>query len=287
MNCSERGLHFMCNDECLFGVLALPLGASKEVGVLIVVGGPQYRVGSHRQFVLLARRLAQAGYAALRFDVRGMGDSTGEFPGFELLEPDIEAGIGALMREVPSVRRVVLWGLCDGASAALMNAVALHNLAGLVLLNPWVRYADTEARTQVKQYYARRLLEPAFWRKLLAGQVQMGAAFSELTLKLRQGWRPPPKSKAMPVDYRDRMARGALNSGLPQLYILSGRDYVSAEFLEFSRMHSALRKLWQLEGVERLDLPSADHTFSSSEVRIQVEDGTLDWLDRLARRGSQ
>jgi alpha/beta superfamily hydrolase len=45
--------------------------------VLVIVGGPQYRAGSHRQFTLLARSLAEQGFAVLRFDYRGMGDSTG------------------------------------------------------------------------------------------------------------------------------------------------------------------------------------------------------------------
>ena len=39
--------------------------------MVIVVGGPQYRAGSHRQFTLLARHIAAAGYPVLRFDARG------------------------------------------------------------------------------------------------------------------------------------------------------------------------------------------------------------------------
>src|SRR5690349_24048098 len=52
-------------------------------GVLLVVGGPQYRVGSHRQFALLCRRLAGRGVPALRFDYRGMGDADGAARTFE------------------------------------------------------------------------------------------------------------------------------------------------------------------------------------------------------------
>ena len=48
-----------------------------------MVGGPQYRVGSHRQFTLMARAFAAAGYPVLRFDYRGIGDSEGESRGFE------------------------------------------------------------------------------------------------------------------------------------------------------------------------------------------------------------
>lgn len=53
------------------------------LGLLMVVGGPQYRVGSHRQFVLLARDLAAAGIPVFPFDYRGMGDSTGQARDFE------------------------------------------------------------------------------------------------------------------------------------------------------------------------------------------------------------
>ena len=54
-----------------------------QTGVLIIVGGPQYRVGSHRQFVQLARALASNGIATMRFDYTGMGDSQGKKAEFD------------------------------------------------------------------------------------------------------------------------------------------------------------------------------------------------------------
>lgn len=107
MNPGEHALTFDCAGAALQGVLACPARPA-ATGVLIVVGGPQYRAGSHRQFVLLARRLATAGYAVLRFDVRGMGDSEGEAGGFEALSDDIAAAADALQAACPSVRRIVL-----------------------------------------------------------------------------------------------------------------------------------------------------------------------------------
>ena len=67
----EEALVFGCGGEALVGVLARP-DAPAARGVLIVVGGPQYRAGSHRQFTHLARELARNGIASLRFDYRGM-----------------------------------------------------------------------------------------------------------------------------------------------------------------------------------------------------------------------
>ena len=151
----ESALVFPCEGDRLVGVVG---AGHRDLGVVIVVGGPQYRAGSHRQFVLLARHLAAQGFPVLRFDVRGMGDSEGAQRPFDALTPDIAAAIAALQSQQPQVRRVVLWGLCDGASAALLY---LHErpdprVQGLVLLNPWVRSEASLARTHVKHYYRQR-----------------------------------------------------------------------------------------------------------------------------------
>src|SRR5882672_7230784 len=103
----ELPVLFHCEGDQLVGVLARP-DQPRDVGVVVVVGGPQYRVGSHRQFILLARTLASEGIACLRFDYRGMGDSEGEARSFESVDADIACATAELTRLVPSVRRVVL-----------------------------------------------------------------------------------------------------------------------------------------------------------------------------------
>jgi exosortase A-associated hydrolase 1 len=115
----ERAVTFKCGGDIIVGILHVP-AIPVDLGVLVIVGGPPYRAGSHRQFVLLARVLADAGIAVLRFDCRGMGDSSGDQRSFEGVSQDIAAAIAALLRHASGVTRVVLWGLCDGASAALL-----------------------------------------------------------------------------------------------------------------------------------------------------------------------
>src|SRR6185312_9356840 len=153
-------------------------------GVVIVVGGPQYRVGSHRQFVLLARALANAGIACLRFDYRGMGDAEGPFVGFTDVGADIGAAVDAFLARVPTLERIVLWGLCDGATASVFHAAADPRIAGLALFNPWVRTQAGEAKTALKHYYARRLADPAFWRKLAAGRLRWRDSARDLGRRL-------------------------------------------------------------------------------------------------------
>ena len=76
MSVEEVPFIFDCQGESLIGILHQPVNAA-SIGILIVVGGPQYRVGSHRQFLLLARSLSANDIPVLRFDYRAMGDSGG------------------------------------------------------------------------------------------------------------------------------------------------------------------------------------------------------------------
>lgn len=275
MNFAEETVRFDCENETLFGILARP-ELPADLGIVVVVGGPQTRVGSHRQFVLLARALAAAGYPVLRFDVRGMGDSSGDQRSFEALTSDIGAAIDELQSANPTVKRVVLWGLCDAASAALLYCDETRDsrIAGLCLLNPWVRSEATLAKTQVKHYYGQRLLQKEFWAKLLSGRLNVVHSVAELLRKLGQA-----TAKIEPqLGFQERMARGWNNFTGPILLILSGDDYTAKEFLEYEASAASWRGLLEQAGVTRFDLPNADHTFSSQDWRNSVENACLDWL---------
>jgi hypothetical protein len=71
---------------------------------------------------------------------------------------------------------VVLWGLCDGASAAAMYAPGDARVAGLALLNPWVRTEGGAAKATLKHYYRSRLLDPGLWKKIASGRFDAAQA---------------------------------------------------------------------------------------------------------------
>ena len=179
MSFVETALQFDCQGEKLLGILSSPTGSTPPTGdgVIIVVGGPQYRAGAHRQFVSLARSLASQGTTVMRFDVRGMGDSSGPLWNFESLTDDIGAAINAFIEHAPNAKRIVLVGLCDGASAALMYLQDTQDqrVCGLCLLNPWLRSEQTLAQTHIKHYYWQRITSADFWRKALSGGVGLKA----------------------------------------------------------------------------------------------------------------
>ncbi len=282
----ERALAFVCGAETLVGVLSVP-ACPQATAVVVVVGGPQYRAGSHRQFVLLARALAEAGHAVLRFDVRGMGDSGGEARDFESVSDDIGCAVDALKRAMPEVRHVVLWGLCDGASAALMYVERRREpkVAGLCLLNPWVRSETSLARTQVKHYYTRRVLQREFWIKLASGGVAAGALrdLGRSVLRSMSRGRSESAGSGTPASadsrvYQDVMAAGWQRFAGPVLLVLSGDDYTAKEFIEYIAADPHWRGAIGRPLLRREDVAEADHTFSASASRRQVEALTLEWL---------
>ncbi|MEF8700317.1 MAG: hydrolase 1, exosortase A system-associated [Candidatus Accumulibacter sp. UW26] len=299
MKCVEQALVFPCAGELLPGVIALPQEASLAptghhpragageglagCGVLIVVGGPQYRVGSHRQFLLLARRLAAAGYPAMRFDYRGMGDADGAMRSFEDVSSDICAALDAFQHVCPSLRRFVLWGLCDAASAALLYVHASHDprLSGLALLNPWVRSEASLAKTHIKHYYGQRLLQRDFWRHLLSGRMALLDAVRGLLRSALAAGRSGSVDGPARHTFQDRMAAGWREFSGNILLILSGEDYTAKEFLEFSASSPAWAGLLDSTSVRRIEVSGADHTFSTRQWRAAVEDATLAWLDSL------
>ncbi|MFP4560550.1 MAG: hydrolase 1, exosortase A system-associated [Thiohalorhabdus sp.] len=277
----ERPFAFQCAGHTLCGVLHPPAAPSAARGVLVVVGGPQYRVGSHRQFVLLARHLAEQGIPALRFDYRGMGDSEGRLHEFAEIEADIRAAVDAFFERWPDLEEVVLWGLCDAASAAAFYGFQDRRVAGLVLLNPWVRTEAGEARTRLKHYYLARLREPAFWKKVLRLRWQPRRSLGHLLASLRTlGGReragPAEDWRQMPLP--QRMLHGLERFPRPVLLILSGRDLTAREFEDTVAASKGWRRWQASPRVDTRRLEEADHTFSRRVWREQVETHTADWL---------
>lgn len=282
MNYTEVAVPFECQGEWLLGLLAQPETPS-DTGVVIIVGGPQYRVGSHRQFVLLARTLAQAGFAVLRVDYRGMGDSTGAGADFSQVTADVGAAITAFQAQLPRIKSFALWGLCDGACAALLYWNETHDprVTGMCLLNPWVRSEASLARTQIKHYYTQRLMQREFWTKLVRGEVAANALAGLVTSfgRMRQASRTPVGAN-LPFQTKMAMAWREFKGGL--LLILSGEDYTAKEFLEYVNSEPAWSFTLAQPNLVRRDITGADHTFSELRYSRLVETLTENWLKDLS-----
>lgn len=287
MNFVERPLAFPCQGDWLYGILSLPT-ASAARGVLIVVGGPQYRVGSHRQFTLLARHLAAHGIPTMRFDYRGMGDSQGDARSFEDINDDIRAAVDEFFAMAPGLQEVALWGLCDAASAAVFYAASDPRICGLALLNPWVRTDAGIARAYLKHYYLKRAFDPELWRKIGHGHFNVMAALRSLLTMLGRANRPhkrPGEGSGLGATgittslvLPERMHEGLRRFNGKVLLVLSGNDLTSHEFSALAKTSRKWRNLLHGPNVQKRQLADANHTFSQEAWRNQVALWTTDWI---------
>lgn len=281
MNYSESVVAFACEGEQLLGIVSRP-AAPTDCGIVIVVGGPQYRVGSHRQFVLLARFLAREGVTTLRFDYRGMGDSSGDFRDFIAISSDLRAAVDALQHANPVLKRIVLWGLCDAASAALFYAPTDQRIIGLVLANPWVRTVAGEAQAYLSHYYRSRFVDATFWKKVFNGQFDFVGSIGSLAGTLKKAMaNETPIRTASELPLRERMYEAWARFSGDILVLISGEDLTAREFTDMVAASPQWRALVEGPRVSTHELPAANHTFSREEWREEVASVTAKWIKAL------
>jgi exosortase A-associated hydrolase 1 len=222
--------------------------AEATEGWVLVVGGTQTRVGPHRLYERLATRLAEGGAAVVRFDRRGVGDSPGEDRGYLHSGADIAAATAALRAAFPHLQQINGFGLCDGATA-----LALHGRAAgierLVVANPWVvePQDDLPPAAAIRGYYARRLLDPRAWARLLRGGVNMR--------RLARG-----VARSATRDDASLAARFA--EGLPTItrLVLAEGDGTAQAF------EGVWRQLDSAPAVETVRIATASHSFADADA---------------------
>ena len=279
---NEEPIVFDCASEQLVGIIH-HTDTRSDIGVLIVVGGPQYRVGSHRQFILLARRLAENNIPVMRFDYRGMGDSSGSLRNFEDVSTDIHSAIDVFIKNQQGLERIIIWGLCDAASAALFYAYTDERVIGLVILNPWVRTVEGLNETYIKKYYYNRLFDISLWKSLVTGKLRLSSVASFVADIIK--WMKNKIFKMQTVENSkttlpDRMLFGLKRFKGGLLIILSGDDLTADEFLRVSE-----KKDWKGAITEKnattIIINDANHTFSTQIWRDEVERSTIQWVRGL------
>jgi exosortase A-associated hydrolase 1 len=222
-----------------------------------------------------------------------MGDSYGEPRTFEHVHDDINAAIEHFLSVVPGLQQLVLWGLCDGASASLAHAALDRRVTGLVLLNPWVRTEAGIAGAYLRRYYFRRFFDPDFWSKVRRFELDVVASVASAVRLMRAALgvqstgaaagtegatadgvdSPQPLPVRMLADLRRYAGR--------VLVILSGDDLTAEEFRRTTVKSRAWRRELAKPRVTRQQLSPANHTFSREVWREQVASWTVEWVRSL------
>jgi dienelactone hydrolase len=172
-------------ENHLFGVLTRPMGEPTRPAVVMFNAGCVHNVGPNRLSVTLARALAAEGFASLRFDLEGIGDSILRRPGRENhpypegATEDAHAAIRYL-REAHGYKRFIALGLCSGAHTAFHAGLKFaEDLQDLILINPYAFYwkegmsLDVVTKLADAKSYKKSMRDPSRWLKLLRGDVNV------------------------------------------------------------------------------------------------------------------
>jgi len=125
------------------GTLTMPDGVEGQVPAVILItgSGAQNRdeeLMGHKPFKVIAEYLSARGYAVLRCDDRGVGESTGDMAHATTLDfaQDVEYQLDYLLMkpELFDPRRIFLFGHSEGATVAAIVASRRKEVAGVAML---------------------------------------------------------------------------------------------------------------------------------------------------------
>lgn len=270
---NRRHFTFDCAGEVLAGSLELAPG---KTGLLIVSGGNELRSGPFGSHAALADKVARAGFPVMRFDRRGVGDSSGTNATFADSGEDIAAAVLAFRTHVRGLGQIVAYGNCDAASA-LMLATG-KGCDALVLANPWTFEPEVEPEAAapaadepqpqmtpaaIRRHYLRRLTDPRALLRLLTGKVKVGQMAESLVEAVKPA--PPPSSLSQ------NMAEGLKAFTGPVTLLIAENDRTGQAFLDcWDKADPRLRKC-----------PGAGHSFAEPQARIWLQGQILGALRGL------
>jgi pimeloyl-ACP methyl ester carboxylesterase len=147
----EESVHFSSGNLTLAGTLLVPGGTQRHPAVFLFHGsGPQGRDLS------TARWFAEQGFAALTYDKRGVGESTGDFragPFMDLCDDGLAAVEYLKSRKEIDPRRIGVWGLSQGGWLGPLAASRSADISFVIAVSgPGVSPGE-----QMLVYYANEL----------------------------------------------------------------------------------------------------------------------------------
>jgi pimeloyl-ACP methyl ester carboxylesterase len=264
----------------LVGILSHPDGGKARTiplpAVIVLNAGVLHRVGPHRLHVALTRRLARRGFASVRMDLGGIGDSvaSSDAPTFrESAVADTRAAMTSL-GEALGAHRFVIFGVCAGADNAIATALADERVGGIVLVDAAV-YATPRSMARELR---RQLGLPGGAPQALrwAARLTRNRLRRDLA-RVRRGLRAEP-----PTEGRENPPLAAFRS---QLRTLADRGvrvlsiYAGIHGENYNHDDQLYELFPELRGrIDRAYFPEANHTFTQLADQAALIDATEQWI---------
>ncbi|OAF13596.1 hypothetical protein AYJ54_43490 [Bradyrhizobium centrolobii] len=274
----ERVAHFG-PEKALVGIVAEPAEQPNEnkLAVVILNTGTIHRVGHHRMYVSMSRKLARTGCTVLRFDFSGLGDSSPHLSDQPLLQSNL-ADIGTALEWLQTTRgvsRVILVGLCSGADHAILYGFSDPRIVGLVLIDP---YIPPTARYFL-DYLSRRLRDVRSWRNFRLHKSKLVRRLYEHLSQVLHREGGPQHLVYQGVDARDSLEKAyeaSAQAGVKLLVICTGRHHAPRQTYR-EQFISAFSKVSFGASLHLEFFQDADHTFSSVKSRSELDELVTSW----------
>jgi dipeptidyl aminopeptidase/acylaminoacyl peptidase len=254
----EIPLTLECENQQIVGILHLPKEKRKIPLVVLVHGWSANKLGTWSAFfVKAAREFSKNGFAVLRFDFRGSGDSEGGFEDQSITSmlKDLDAVITQVSEKYPEVdnSKVCLIGHSQGAYISFLQATKDKRIRCLV---SWMG-----GLSDVKDFWGKTWLEEIERR---------GYIYTWLDYKLTKKYVKDSLKYSLVKNYRRIRA--------PTLFVYGELDdsVPPSEGLKFYKKIKVPKKL--------VILKELDHVFSGEKVKKHVIRITLQWLNKWIKK---
>lgn len=156
--------------------------ATPHAGILFLHGWSGDRTGPHRLFARFARQLAERAFLCMRPDFIGRGLSDGESSEASItrMTENAQTALNALRQRLPPGAPIAVAAICSGCKVAIALTSKNQDIKKLLLWSPEsmgsLRSSATGFRKTLGALstYARKLVRPETWKKILTGKIQTG-----------------------------------------------------------------------------------------------------------------
>lgn len=260
----------------MFGILTLPEqvppGARPFPVFVFLNAGVLHRVGPLRMYVRLARELARHGFAALRVDLSGVGDSPPR-PGsnyrdsvtadFTAIEKALETRLGC--------RDIIIIGLCSAADNAIRLAPEHSRIRGMVLFDPICFEDPGFRRRALTNLIADKLMHP----------VQSLVVLKRQATKYLKG-----KRRIDPLSLRDLPDRAQMQEAFKCVRERCG--HILSIFTSYATIYynrsGQLAEVLDLDGHDQTSTevfwPDVEHTYMLDVHRQRLVDTVVAWTNK-------
>jgi dienelactone hydrolase len=266
-------------DRHLVGTLTMPISTAKQpVAFLLFNAGVIHRIGAHRINVKLARQLASLGFASLRFDLSGQGDSSSPQKSAPLAEQavlDIRAAMDHLSRTV-DVTKFAIIGICSAADHGWATAQQDPRLKGLFMIDGYFYSTPKTARVRLQQKLSDGSLVSKIGRALIR-QIQKMLTRPKVQLPDQPGLddaRPFPSLQ----HYADTM-QSLVDRGVSIYLLFSGS--LSQQYNYTEQFSDAFSGHAFLNKVHAAYCPDIDHTITPLGAQQDVLQRVSHWAKTL------